>query len=288
MQSNIDHAASAQESRDPMLTHPFYVQRLRQETHDTFTMELKAAREVAMRPFLPGQFNMLYVFGLGEVPISISGDPGHPEKLVHTTRAVGAVTQAMRRLRRGNMIGVRGPFGTNWPVREAIGRDVIIVAGGIGLPPLRPAIYHILAHRKDYGKVSLLYGTRSPEDILFVKELEKWRARLDLEVFITVDRAKGDWRGNVGVVTTLIPKAPFDPGNALAMIVGPEVMMRFTVADLQKRGLPADRIYISMERNMKCGVGLCGHCQLGGVFVCKDGPVFRFDLMKDAFTRREQ
>jgi NAD(P)H-flavin reductase len=287
MESKLESAIMVQNGKDPMLTYPFYIQRLRHETHDTFTIELKPAREVEMRPFFPGQFNMLYVFGLGEVPISISGDPGNQERLVHTTRAVGAVTKAMRKLKRGNMIGVRGPFGTNWPVREAMGRDVLIVAGGIGLPPLRPALYHILSHRKEYGKVSLLYGTRTPEDILYIKELERWRARLDLEVFITVDRSMGDWRGNVGVVTTLIPKAPFDPHNSLAMVVGPEVMMRFSVLELQKRGLPDDRIYVSTERNMKCGVGLCGHCQLGGVFVCKDGPVFRFDRIKDAFTKRE-
>jgi NAD(P)H-flavin reductase len=287
MESKVENAIESKDGTDPMLTYPYYVQRLRHETQDTFTLELKPARQSEMNAFAPGQFNMLYVFGLGEVPISISGDPDNREKLVHTTRAVGAVTKAMMKLKRGNMIGVRGPFGTSWPVKEAVGKDVLIIAGGIGLPPLRPAIYHILSHRKEYGKVSLLYGTRTPDDILFVNELEKWRARLDMEVFITVDRSMGDWRGNVGVVTTLIPKAPFDPHNALAMVVGPEVMMRFSVLELQKRGLADDSIYISMERNMKCGVGLCGHCQLGGVFVCKDGPVFRFDGIKDVFSKRE-
>jgi NAD(P)H-flavin reductase len=287
MQSEIKNIAEGQNGQDPMMTHPFYVQRLRHETYDTFTLELKPAREVEMMRFAPGQFNMLYLFGLGEVPISISGDPGSEERLIHTTRAVGAVTKAMRKLKRGNMLGVRGPFGTDWPVKEAVGKDVLIVAGGIGLAPLRPALFHILSHRKLYGKVSLLYGTRTPEDILFMRNLEKWRARLDLEVFVTVDRAIGEWRGNVGVVTTLIPKAPFDPHNALAMICGPEIMMRFSILELQKRGLGAEKIYVSMERNMKCGVGLCGHCQLGGVFVCKDGPVFRYDKIKDLFSRRE-
>ena len=270
-----------------MLTFPYYVQRIRHETHDTFTLELKPAREVEMAPFSAGQFNMLYVFGLGEVPVSISGDPGRPERLVHTTRAVGSVTKAMSKLKRSNMVGVRGPFGTPWPLEAVKGKDILIVAGGIGLPPLRPVIYHILSRRKDFGRVSLLYGSRTPEDILFVSDLEKWRARLDFEVFITVDRAIGEWRGNVGVVTTLIPKALFEPGNTVAMMCGPELMMRFCVLELQKRGLETDSIYVSLERNMKCGVGLCGHCQLGGVYVCKDGPVFRYDQIKDMFTKRE-
>jgi NAD(P)H-flavin reductase len=287
MANKTEKQPVATEDKDPMTTFPYHVQRLRHETYDTFTLELKPARDFELTPFEAGQFNMLYVFGLGEVPISISGDPGSPDKLVHTTRAVGAVTKAMRKLRRGNIIGVRGPYGTTWPVKEAMGKDVLIIAGGIGLAPLRPSIYHILNHRDQYGKVSLLYGTRTPEDILYKRDLEKWRSRLDLEVFITVDRAIGDWRGNVGVVTTLIPKAPFDPHNTIAMVVGPEIMMRFSVLELQKRGLEPKDIYLSMERNMKCGVGLCGHCQLGGVFVCKDGPVFRYEQLKDLFSKRE-
>ncbi|HBC46821.1 MAG TPA: Ni/Fe hydrogenase subunit gamma [candidate division Zixibacteria bacterium] len=288
MANKIENQSVApEEGRDPMMTYPYYVQKVRQETYDTFTLELKPAKEQEIGPFEAGQFNMLYVFGLGEVPISISGDPDNPERLIHTTRAVGPVTQAMRKLRRGNMLGVRGPFGTNWPVDKAVGKDVMIITGGIGLAPLRPAIYHILNHRDDYGKVSLLYGARTPEDLLYTKELEKWGQRSDLEVHISVDRASGDWKGNVGVVTTLIPKSTTDPKNTLAMICGPEIMMRFTIMDLQKRGLQNQDIFISMERNMKCGLGVCGHCQLGGVFVCKDGPVFRYDNLKDLIAKRE-
>jgi len=287
MYMEAKEAITAQIDGEPMLTNPYYVQHIRQETHDTFSLELKPARESESSPFTAGQFNMLYIFGLGEVPISISGDPNRPDRLVHTARAVGTVTKAMRKLKRSNMIGVRGPYGTGWPVDKAKGRDVLIIAGGIGLPPLRPVIYRILSHRKEFGRVSLLYGARTPDDILFMRELEKWRARLDFEVYITVDRAKSDWRGNVGVVTTLIPKALSEPQNTLAMMCGPEIMMRFSVLELQKRGLAIDDIYLSMERNMKCGLGLCGHCQLGGVFVCKDGPVFRFDRIKDLFTKRE-
>ncbi len=288
MANRIEKQNVAQEdTRDPMMTFPYYVQRLRHETYDTFTLELKPARDQEIGPFAAGQFNMLYIFGLGEVPISISGDPGNPDRLIHTTRAVGPVTKAMRKLRRGNMLGVRGPFGTNWPVDKAVGKDVMIVAGGIGLAPLRPALYHILNHRDDYGKVCLLYGARTPEDLLYTRELEKWRSRLDLEVLITVDRAVGEWKGNVGVVTTLIPKSSADPKNTVAMVCGPEIMMRFTLLELQKRGLASKDIYISMERNMKCGLGVCGHCQLGGVFVCKDGPVFPYDNLKDVIAKRE-
>jgi NAD(P)H-flavin reductase len=230
---------------------------------------------------------MLYVFGVGEVPISISSDPGQTSALVHTMRAVGTVTKALRKLKRGDVLGVRGPYGSNWPVKEAEGSDVLIAAGGIGLPPLRPALYNILANREKYGKVVLLYGTRSPADMVYRKELEQWRGRFDLDVHVTVDRAVGAWRGNVGVVTTLLPKAHLDPTSTVAMICGPEMMMRFTALELQKRGVAIQDIYLSMERNMKCAIGFCGHCQLGPIFVCKDGPVFRYDRIKSLMEKRE-
>ncbi len=274
-------------STEPMVPALFRIQRIRQETYDTFTLELDPPAEKKVFTFAPGQFNMLYVLGVGEVPISISGDPADSHVLIHTTRAVGAVTKAMRALKRGDVLGVRGPFGTTWPVAEAVGNDVIIVAGGIGLAPLRPVIYRILAERERYGKIIFLYGTRTPADILFRRELEQWRSRFDLEVQITVDRALAGWRANVGVVTTLIPKVVFDPANTVAMVCGPEVMMRFTIQALQKRGLGLNDIYVSMERNMKCGIGICGHCQYGPTFICKDGPVFSYDRIKDLFLIRE-
>ncbi|MGQ9887223.1 MAG: FAD/NAD(P)-binding protein [Aggregatilineales bacterium] len=261
---------------EPMLPEVFRIQRVVKESYDTFTLELQPDRGNRVFPFKPGQFNMLYVFGVGEIPISISGDPLHPETLIHTTRAVGTVTKAMGALKPGNVIGVRGPFGTEWPVRAAKGYDVVFVAGGIGLAPLRPALYHILAHREKYGRIVLLYGCRSPDDILFRRELEKWRARFDLEIYVTVDYASPRWHSNVGVVTKLIPKAPFDPLNTVALVCGPEVMMRFTAIELTKRGVRPDDIYISMERNMKCAIGFCGHCQFGPMFICKDGPVFTY------------
>jgi NAD(P)H-flavin reductase len=271
---------------EAMLPNVWEIRSLRHDTHDTFTLSL-AEPGGAQLPFAPGQFNMLYVFGVGEVPISISGDPTKPETLVHTIRAVGPVTNAMRGLKRGQSLGVRGPFGTAWPVQEARGRDVMIIAGGIGLPPLRPTLYHILANRQEYDRVTLLYGTRSPRDILFARELEAWRGRFDLVVGVTVDAAPAEWRGNVGLVTTLISRAQFDSDNTLAMIVGPEIMMRFAVLELENLGLPAKSIFISMERNMKCALGYCGHCQFGPTFICRDGPVFRFDRISELIRIRE-
>ena len=223
---------------------------------------------------------MLYVFGVGEVPISISGDPAQPEILVHTTREVGTVTRAMRALKQGDVVGVRGPYGSVWPVKAAEDHDLVLVAGGIGLAPLRPALYHAVANRERYGRVVLLYGARTPEDILYKGELRKWRSKFDLEVFVTVDRATGTWQGSVGLVTTLIKRAPFDPHRTVAMLCGPEVMMRFTAQELLKRGVPDSSVYLSLERNMKCAIGFCGHCQFGPHFVCKDGPVFAYDHVR--------
>lgn len=272
---------------DPMVPVPYVIERFIRETEDTFSLDLEPNDPTYRLTYQPGQFNMIYVFGVGEVPISISGDAEETSKLVHTTREVGVVTRAMRNLRAGQIVGIRGPFGTSWPMEEAKGKDVVLVAGGIGLAPLRPALYHVLNHREDYGKVVLLYGTRSPEDILYAKELAKWRSQFDLDVFITVDRATGTWRGNVGVVTKLVSRAPFDPADCVAMVCGPEIMMRFAVQELQKRGLANRSIYVSMERNMKCGIGLCGHCQLRGEFVCKDGPVYPYDVIEALFLERE-
>lgn len=266
---------------DPMRTVPYRIRRVRRDTADTFTLELEPVTNQQPFHFAPGQFNMIYVFGVGEIPISISGDPAVTSALVHTTRSVGTVTKAMSQLKRGDVVGVRGPFGTPWPILAAEGNDVVLVAGGIGLAPLRPALYAILARRERYGKVVLLYGARSPEDILYRDELRHWRAQFDLDVYVTVDRATSQWRGNVGVVTTLTSRAPFDPLNTMAFVCGPEVMMRLTALELQKRGVAADQIFVSMERNMKCAVGFCGHCQFGPMFVCRDGPVFPYSRVKD-------
>lgn len=272
---------------EPMIPTPFRIQNVRRELGDTFTLNLTPADSGRLPRFAPGQFNMLYVFGAGEVPISISGDPADGSCLIHTVRAVGPVTETMMDLKKGDTIGVRGPFGTAWPVEEAEGNDVIIIAGGIGLAPLRPSIYHIFAHRQKYGNVCIYYGARTPEDILFRAELERWRGKFDLTVDVTVDRATGQWAGKVGVVTRLISRDDFDPYNTVALVCGPEVMMRYAIKTLNEQDVTDDRIYVSMERNMKCAIGFCGHCQFSSYFVCKDGPVFRFDTIKNIFEIRE-
>lgn len=272
---------------DPMVPEAFRIERLKRETEDTFTLELIPVLESSKISFLPGQFNMLYVFGVGEVPISISSDPGKMSRLEHTTRRVGTVTKAMGLLKPGDNIGVRGPYGSHWPVAEEDGRDFVVIAGGIGLAPLRPVLYHLMAQREKYRNIVLLYGARSPEEILYKRELERWRGKFDLEVQVTVDRGASGWRGNVGVVTPLVARAPFNPSNTVALVCGPEIMMRFATMELQKRGVPPERTYLSMERNMKCALGYCGHCQFGSMFVCKDGPVFRLDQIAHLFGKGE-
>jgi NAD(P)H-flavin reductase len=270
-----------------MVPRPFRVERVVRDISDTFTLQLRPEEGRRAFPFAAGQFNMLYLFGVGEVPISISGDPGEPDRLIHTIRSVGTVSAGLAALKKGGVVGVRGPFGKAWPVEEAEGSDVVIIAGGIGLAPLRPAIYQIFANRGKYGRFVILYGARTPRDILFRAELERWSGRLDTFVDVTVDRASGDWHGNVGVVTRLVTHGGFDPEHTVAMVCGPETMMRFSLQALADRGVSGDRIYLSMERNMKCAVGFCGHCQYGGNFVCRDGPVFRYDRIEDIFAVRE-
>ncbi|MEM9553580.1 MAG: FAD/NAD(P)-binding protein [Acidobacteriota bacterium] len=270
-----------------MVPRPFRVRRLRKETADTFNLELEPADNREVPEFLPGQFNMLYLFGIGESAISISGDPAQRDPLIHTIRAVGTVTRGLAALKRGHMVGVRGPFGTAWPVASAVDHDVVVVAGGIGLAPLRPAIYQLLAQRPHYGRLVILYGSRSPDDLLFARELERWRGRFDLEVLVTVDHATSGWRGHVGVVTSLIQRMTVDPLHTIALTCGPEVMMRFATKALVESGVAPDHIYVSMERNMKCAIGWCGHCQLGPTFVCKDGPVFPLPQIAPLWGVRE-
>ena len=277
----------------PMVPTPTRITRVRREIDDVFTVHLDVASRAGGFPFSPGQFNMLYVHGAGEVPISISGDPARPGELVHTIRAVGPATRALQALRKGDYLGLRGPYGTAWPLPEATGKDLVFIAGGLGLAPLRPAILHALAHRGDYRRVVILYGARTPADVLFRKDLERWRGRFDTTVEVTVDRAGTDWPGHVGVVPALIEGAlrggpnGVDPTGVVALLCGPEVMMRFCVRELDRLGVPRTGIHVSLERSMKCGAGLCGRCQLGPVFLCKDGPVFRFDRVARLFYVRE-
>jgi NAD(P)H-flavin reductase len=257
------------------------------ETHDTFTLTLVSPDSDELPSFAPGQFSMLYVFGTGELPISISGDPESRGKLVYTVRSVGKVTHALVTSEPGGTIGVRGPFGTGCPLKESYGRDILIVAGGIGLAPLRPAILHVLRHRGDYGRLIVLYGARSPQDLLFRKQLSAWNYVPDTLVINTVDYGGLSWRGNVGVVTTLFRQIRLQPDRTTALVCGPEIMMRYVIRELLQRGLSDNDINISMERNMKCAVGFCGHCQLGPYFVCKDGPIFRYAKMRRWMDRYE-
>jgi len=272
---------------DPMAPRVARVRRRRRDAPQVFTLDLEEEDADATAPFTPGQFNMLTVFGVGEVPISMSGDPAKPGPVVHTIRAVGPVSKALAALRPGDPVGLRGPFGVGWPMDVAVGKDVVVLAGGLGLAPLRPALYRLFAERPRFGEIVLLYGTRSPDDILFRRELERWRARLDVDIEVTVDHAISDWHGHVGVVTSLIPHATFDPAKTVAFVCGPEVMMRFGIAALRAAGVAEEAIYLSMERNMKCAIGLCGHCQFGTSFVCRDGPVFRYDRVRDLLALKE-
>ncbi|HVW69793.1 MAG TPA: FAD/NAD(P)-binding protein [Steroidobacteraceae bacterium] len=230
---------------------------------------------------------MLYAFGVGEIAVSLSGDPADRTRIVHTVRAVGAVSSAIVAMDARAIMGIRGPYGTPWPVDEARGRDVVFVAGGLGLAPLRPAIYHVLTHRDLYGKVAILVGMRNPAEILYRPLLEQWRARLDVALEVTVDRSDPTWHGHVGVVPSLVSRVDFDAANAIAMVCGPEIMMRFTVNALSDAGMPPERVYLSMERNMKCAIGLCGHCQFGPSFVCKDGPVMSVRRIGSLLAVRE-
>lgn len=233
--------------------------------------------------FKPGQFNMLYVPGYGEAAISISSDPRDHSRIGHTVRLAGNVTHAINRLKVGDTLGVRGAFGTHWPIEDSVGKDIYIAAGGIGLPPLRSLIYHIVNNRDDYGRVVLLYGARTPQDLQFTREYEDWKAA-DIELIVTVDRADEKWNGLVGVVPMMFYQLRMDPHKSVAFTCGPEIMIRFVVFESLARRIPAENIYVSLERNMKCGFGSCGHCQLGPYFVCKDGPVFTYKQLEPYFN----
>lgn len=270
---------------DALTPQPFVVRAKRQETADTVTLWLEP-RYGAPLAFRPGQFTMIGVPGRGEVPISISGDPREAELLQHTVRSVGDASLALTRAEPGDVLLVRGPFGTGWEVERAVGGDALVVAGGIGLAPLRPAVLEVLAERDRYERVVLLVGCRTPDQLLFVEELQQWRARLDLDVLVTVDAAPSGWHGRVGLVTGLLAAAGVDPARAHAFVCGPEVMMRLVADAVLRLGVPASNARLSMERNMKCGVGLCGHCQLREHFVCTDGPVFGYDVLAPLMTTR--
>lgn len=269
-----------------MLPRPFRIVDVSTETPDTYTLVMEDLEGPGVE-FLPGQFLMLYVFGVGEVPISIAGNPRMPATLVHTVRAVGAVTNAICALRPGDVLGVRGPYGAGWPLDEATGLDLLIIAGGVGLAPLRPAVIEAMTRSEEFESVSLLYGARTPTDLLFKQDLLGWETSAALNLEVTVDRATSDWWGDVGVVTNLLPRIAYEPAHTAAFVCGPEVMMRVVARRLRDQGVDTDRIWISLERNMKCAIGFCGHCQFGPDFVCRTGPVVPYRRVAERLTVEE-
>ena len=273
---------------DPMLPHPAVIEDIQPEAYgiSTFSLVFTDPSQASTYRFQPGQFNMIYLPGFGEVAISISSSPSAPQVVGHTIRYAGSVTRALGRLKVGELVGVRGPYGSAWPLQKAESKNLVIVSGGIGLAPLRPALLSILRHRENYGRVVLLYGARTPADLLYTNEFASWQAG-GIEVHSTVDLADENWRGQVGVVPALFYRIRVDPKQTLVMTCGPEIMMRFVIYEALARRVPKESIFLSMERNMKCAVGFCGHCQYGPHFICKDGPVFTYEQMGTMMDKYE-
>ena len=268
---------------DPMTPEIWQIMSTQKENTDTFTIVLKSASGKKFESH-PGQFNMLYAHGVGEVAISISGDTSKQDTITHTIRTVGAGTRALEKLKSGSSVGLRGPFGTTWPIDKAADKDVIIVVGGIGLAPLRPVIYHLASSNQERSKrglkTTIIYGSRSPDDQIFRDELTKWQKLPDWDFISTVDKPTPEWEGETGLVTKHFPASLKNPANTIVMSCGPEIMMSASAQKLKELGIPEENIYLSMERNMNCGIGLCGHCQTGPYFICKDGPVFSYPRIK--------
>ena len=274
-------------SADPMIPVSYRVTERRVETHDCVTLHLEPVGS-AIAPFLPGQFTMLYRRGVGEVAISVSGDPSIANhSLAQTVRDVGAVSRALYQAAPGDLVGVRGPYGTNWSIDTALGKDLLIVAGGIGLAPLRPVLLGALANRDAYGRITLVAGARSPDEFLFRDQLLGWGATDGIDVEVTVDQPASGWTGPVGFVTEPLGRLRIDPARTVAFICGPGPMMRFSANVLLGKGMSASDVRVSLEYTMKCGVGLCGHCQLGPLLTCRDGPVVDYALAGPLLAVRE-
>ncbi|GAB3147669.1 FAD/NAD(P)-binding protein [Amycolatopsis stemonae] len=270
---------------EPMLPVPYRVERRTQQTRDTATLRLVPEGGAVPR-FRPGQFTMLYARGVGEVAISISGDPSERDgALEQTVRDVGAVSHALHTSGPGTVLGVRGPFGRGWDVESARGRDVVIVAGGVGLAPLRPVVLAVLADRAAYGRVVLVAGARTPGDFLYRDEFAAWET--SIEVRRTVDQPAAGWAGEVGFVTEPLARVKPAAGRTVAFVCGPEPMMRFSARVLRHDGVAPEDIRVSLERNMQCGAALCGHCQLGPLLLCRDGPVVTYAEAEPLLLVRE-
>ena len=271
--------AMAQTVSNPYLIQPATIVEKIREADDIDTYRLQFVDEQVRRSyrFSAGQFNMVYLFGVGEVAISIVSDPDESDSLDHTIRAVGRVTKAIAGLKIGDVLGIRGPFGQGWPLADMRGKDIVVVTGGLGCAPVVGAIEYIFRRRSDFGAIRILHGVKTPHDLLYRERFETWRQHSDTEVYLTSDRADKSWQYHVGVVTELFHEVRIDPARTAVLMCGPEIMMRLGAPILIDRGIPATSIYVSLERHMECGIGLCGHCQMGPYFLCKDGPVMRYD-----------
>jgi len=259
-----------------------------QESPTIFTLRLRlddAAAQAAYR-FAPGQFNMLYLYGVGEVPISIMSDPEERDGIGHTIRMQGRVTQGLAKLQPGDRVGLRGPFGRGWPLQEMGGRDVVLVTGGLGCAPVVSVIHYVLRRRERFGKLVIIQGVKHAEDLIWREHYDRWARLPDTQVLVAASEGAAFWPWHVGRVTELFGLASFHPENAVAMMCGPEGMMRVAADNLLARGLAESQLYLSMERNMQCAVGRCGHCQIGGAFVCRDGPVFSWGEVKALLAHR--
>lgn len=270
--------------QNPYLGDEAVIREIKRETYDTktFTLEFKDEERQRSFSFSPGQFNIVGKFGIGEAPFSITSDPSKKEAFAHTIRNVGNVTGAFDKLGEGDCVYVRGPYGKGWPLEKAKKKNILIVAGGIGLPPLRPFITYARNHRDQFGNIEILYGARTPSDLIYTDEFDEFRKISDTRFLLTVDAVpKGEkWDYKVGVVTTLFEDMKLTPKKTIVFTCGPEIMMHFVIKGLLDMGFKDNQIYLSMERRMKCGIGKCGHCQIGPKFVCRDGPVFPYPEIK--------
>jgi NAD(P)H-flavin reductase len=273
--------------RDHYQPHEAIVVERIDESPSIFTLRLKFTDPEVHKQyrFSPGQFNMLYLYGVGEVAISVVSDPSDSQLYDHTIRIVGRVTRGLAKLQNGDRIGVRGPYGRGWPTDKIYGKDVLVVTGGLGCAPVVAMINYIFRRREDFGKLSIVQGVKHSDEFIYQGRYEQWGKEPNTEIFITADEPSGHWPWYKGTAVDVLPKIKFKPENTVALMCGPEIMMKFTVKALLERGLAEKDVYLSMERNMQCAVGHCGHCQYGGLFICKDGPVFTYPELKALFTR---
>jgi NAD(P)H-flavin reductase len=260
----------------------------RQESPTIFSLQLQLADPDIAREFrfAPGQFNMLYLYGIGEIPLSIVSDPDQPERLTHAIRTVGRVTRGFSQLKVGERVGLRGPYGHGWPVESVRGHDVMIVTGGLGCAPVVSVINYLLQRRAQFGRLMVLQGVKHSDDLIWRERYAAWEKQPDTQVLLAADVAGGHWPWFTGPITVLFEHVQFDPKNTLVMMCGPERMISASARLLLQRGVGSEDIWVSMERNMQCALGHCGHCQFGASFVCRDGPVFRYSRVRELLIKK--